>query len=106
MEWKVDKSMSFHEFCKRMGIQMCKYQSSHLKYPGNERMRGTTKMRRSRRGVKTMARAADKYGVTYEQFIAATNPRTRGTAKRFHQGDLLGIREHFHSVKSYDSSRK
>ena len=52
------------------------------------------------------ARTTEKYGVTYEQFVAATNPRTRGTARRFHQGNLLAIREHFHSAKTYDSNRK
>ena len=98
--------MGFHEFRKRLSIQMCEYRTFHLNYPGDERMRGTTRLRRNRRGVKKRARADDEYGVAYEQFVAATNPRTRGTAKRFHQGDLLGIREHFHSVESFNSSRK
>ena len=66
LPWKVDKPMCFHEFCKRMGIQMCKYQTYHLKYPGDERMRGTTRLRRNRRGVKKRARADDEYGVAYE----------------------------------------
>jgi len=40
--WKLVNPMSAPEFWERASLQMCQYQSSHKKYPGDVEMRTTT----------------------------------------------------------------
>ncbi len=44
-EWKVTP-VSGPRFCQKMSLQMVQYKSSNLHYPGDEKMRNTTQMKK------------------------------------------------------------
>ncbi len=44
-EWKVIP-VSGPRFCEKMSLQMVQYKSSNLHYPGDEKMRNTTQMKK------------------------------------------------------------
>ncbi len=49
-EWKVT-AVSGPRFCQKMSLQMVQYKSSNLHYPGDEKMRNTTQMKKRKQGT-------------------------------------------------------
>ena len=47
--WKIQKPMSFWQFCNRLGIQMLYYDPKYCIYPGDERMRPHTALNKVQR---------------------------------------------------------
>ena len=76
--WKLDKPMNAIEFRERASLQMCQYQSSHKRYPGDAEMRTTTQKPKLRRGMEKQRLEKDeneKFRVSYAMYLDAKFPR-------------------------------
>ena len=58
--WKLANLMSATEFCERAATQMCQYQSSYMKYPGDADVRNTTQKPKQRRGMENQRLEKDE----------------------------------------------
>ena len=100
-DWKIENPMKMKRFRKKLGRQMCEYRPWHLRYPGDEYLRGTTKRSKARRGRKRKAPSQEarvKGRVTYEQYA-----EERRNYSRFCNEDLEHLKSHLHCMvrKSY-----
>ena len=70
-EWKITP-VSGPRFCQKMSLQMVQYKSSNLHYPGDEKMRNTTQMKKRKRGtIKVSVIKCDNHikRVSYLQYL-------------------------------------
>ena len=67
--WKLDKPMNVTEFRERASLQMCQYQSSHKRYPGDAEIKTTTQKLKLRRGMEKQRLEKDEN----EKFILMQN---------------------------------
>ena len=99
-EWKVTP-VSGPRFCQKMSLQMVQYKSSNLHYPGDEKMRNTTQMKKRKQGaIKVGVIKCDDHikRVSYLQYIDEKKPR--GAKKtRLCAGNMTLLKEHLNSMK-------
>jgi hypothetical protein len=87
-EWKVTL-VSGPRFWQKMSLQMVQYKSSNLHYPGDEKMRNTTQMKKRKCGTRKVGVIkCDNHikRVSYLQYL--DEKKTRGAKKL---GYALGI---------------
>jgi hypothetical protein len=76
-EWKVTP-VSGPRFCQRMSLQMVQYKCSNLHYPGDEKMRKNTQMKKRNRGTSKIGliKCDDHIKrVSYLQYLDEKKPR-------------------------------
>ena len=98
--WKLDKPMSATEFRERASLQMCQYQSSHKRYPGDAEMRTTTQKPKLRRGMEKQRLEKDeneKFRVSYAMYLDAKLPRGKESALCTGTGSFKVLKEHLNS---------
>ncbi len=99
-EWKVTP-VSGPRFCQRMSLQMVQYKCSNLHYPGDEKMRKNTQMKKRNRGTsKVGVIICDEHikRVSYLQYLDEKQPR--GAKKtRLWAGNMTLLKEHVNSMK-------
>jgi hypothetical protein len=99
-EWKVTL-VSGPRFCQRMPLQMVQYKCSNLHYPGDERMRKNTQMKKRNRGTSEVGviECEDHIKiVSYLQYI--DEKKTRGAKRtRLCTGNMTLLKEHVNSMK-------
>jgi len=81
--WKLEKPMNATELRERASLQMCQYQSSHKRYPGNAEMRTITQKSKLRRGTEKQRLEKDeneKFRVSYAMYLDAKFPRGKESA--------------------------
>ena len=96
--WKLDVRMTAGEFRERLGQQMCQYESSQLKYPGDAEVRSTTQKAKKRRGTEKDRLERDEsntFRVSYGMYLDAKFPRGKDTAMCSDNFKLL--KEHLNS---------
>jgi hypothetical protein len=106
--------MSAKAFRQKLATQMCNYRARNLLYPGDDKLRSTTKTPKKRRGVKRSNDDANNEegkdnedecptettGVSYAQYLDAKYPRGRTVVKRLCGDDFTNLKVHLNSTKS------
>ncbi len=99
-EWKVTP-VSGPRFCQKMSLQMVQYKSSNLHYPGDQKMRNTTQMKKRKHGTsKVGVIECDDHikRVSYLQYI--DEKKIRGAKKtRLCTVNMTLLKEHLNSMK-------
>ncbi len=99
-EWKVTP-VSGPSFCQKMSLQMVQYKSSHLHYPGDEKMHNTTQMKKRKRGtIEVGVIECDDHikRVSYLQYIDEKKPRGAKNTRLCARNMML-LKEHLNSMK-------
>ena len=99
-EWKVTP-VSGPRFCQRMSLQIVQYKCSNLHYPGDEKMRKNTQMKKRNCGTSEVGviKCDDHIKrVSYAQYLDEKQPR--GTKKiRLCAGNMTLLKKHLNSMK-------
>lgn len=108
--WKVDKPKSAKAFRRTLAKQMCNYRARNTFYPGDDKLRNTTKLPKKRRGMKQSNVNAsindeDHVGVSYAQFLDAKRPRGRTEVSRLCGDNFGNLGLHMASIKTVQSRK-
>ncbi len=99
-EWKATP-VSGPRFCQRMSLHMVQYKCFNLHYPGDEKMRKNTQLKKKNRGTSKVGFIeCDNHikRVSYLQYLDEKKPR--GAKKtRLCAGNMTLLKEHANSMK-------
>ena len=99
-EWETTP-VSATKFRHRLSSQMVNYKASNLMYPGDDKMRGATQMRKGKRGINETLLVKCKdiiRRVSYSQYLHEKTP-WRGKKTRLCANNMHLFKEHMNSMK-------
>ena len=105
--WRMDKPMSSKEFQERLSTQMCEYAAKRQRYPGDNKMRTSTRVPRRRRGTREERERIDnclaiaddgRFRVSFNMYVDAKMPR-RGDS-RLCSDNIQLLKKHLNSYEA------